>query len=275
MEEINDTEIEDQNIQDEQQDKKEQEEEDAIPVTAETLPLTTELISQNLSLIARTAVGLSHAYTRLELHEKEITNLNAISSFPHLRYIDCSDNNLVNIEGLSSLEYLLSLNLQSNFISQLPASLDKLKYLQHVNLAKNKLKEFTITHWPMLSFLNLNDNKLTENVVFEDFPELLHLELRGNKLKSNPKMSLPKLQRLYLAANEIETLKFPDLPHLQVLNLRQNKIKNPVEQIENYRLEILNRLTKLDRLDKEPVSQEEREEAAIYNPKPIENQPAV
>lgn len=87
MEEINDTEIEDQNIQDEQQDKKEQEEEDAIPVTAETLPLTTELISQNLSLIARTAVGLSHAYTRLELHEKEITNLNAISSFPHLRYI--------------------------------------------------------------------------------------------------------------------------------------------------------------------------------------------
>ncbi|KAJ3320321.1 Leucine-rich repeat-containing protein 23 [Boothiomyces sp. JEL0866] len=310
MEEINDAEIEDQIIPDEQQEKKEVEEEEAIPVTSETLPLTAELISQNLSLIARTAVGLSHAYTRLELHEKEITNLNAIAAFPHLRYIDCSDNNLVNIEALSNLEYLLSLNLQNNFISQLPASLDKFKYLQHVNLAKNKLKDFTITTWPMLSFLNLNENKLTENVGFEDFPELLHLELRGNKLKTNPKLSLPKLQRLYLAANEIASLKFPELPHLQVLNLRQNKltnldgldrlsyltqnkietmdqieklqrlhslrilvlIENPIEQIENYRLEILNRLSKLDRLDKEQVLQEEREEAAVYNPKPIDHQ---
>ncbi|KAJ3270404.1 Leucine-rich repeat-containing protein 23 [Terramyces sp. JEL0728] len=250
MEEINDAEIEDQILPDEPAEKKEAEDEEVIPVTSETLPLTAELISQNLSLIARTAVGLSHAYTRLEVHEKEITNLNAIAGFPHLRYIDCSDNNLVNIEGLSSLEFLLSLNLQSNFISNLPATIDKFKYLQHVNLAKNKLKDFTVTSWPMLSFLNLNDNKLTENAAFEDFPEMLHLELRGNRMKTNPKLNLPKLQRLYLVINA----------------------DNPIEQVDNYRLEVLNRLSKLDRLDKEQVVQEEREEAAIYNPKPIEHQ---
>jgi hypothetical protein len=61
------------------------EEEATIP--ADQNPLTTEVISQNLSLIGRTANGLSHAYLRLELHEKEITNTSGLNQFPHVRYL--------------------------------------------------------------------------------------------------------------------------------------------------------------------------------------------
>jgi hypothetical protein len=63
------------------------EEEATIP--ADQNPLTTEIISQNLSLMGRTANGLSHAYLRLELHEKEITNTAGLNQFPHVRYLVC------------------------------------------------------------------------------------------------------------------------------------------------------------------------------------------
>jgi Leucine-rich repeat (LRR) protein len=43
------------------------------------------------------------------------------------------------------------------------------------------------------------DNKLTEDVKLDALPELNHLELRGNRLKTTPtKLDSPKLQRLYL-----------------------------------------------------------------------------
>lgn len=67
-----------------------------------------------------------------------------------------ADNHLVDIEGASALEYLISLNAQSNFISLVPASLERKKYLQSINLAKNKLKDFNLTNLPLLSSLNLN-----------------------------------------------------------------------------------------------------------------------
>lgn len=81
---------------------------------------------------------------------------------------------------------------------------------------------------PFLPLLPL-DNKLTESSLkIDSFPELQHLELRGNRLQCPPlKFDAPKLTRLYLAANNITSLKGLDsLTMLQVLNLRGNKIEN-------------------------------------------------
>lgn len=152
---------------------------------------------------------------------------------------------------------------------------------------------------------------MTDAIAFEDFPELIHLELRGNKLKTTPmRLNTPKIQRLYLGANELESLRFGSLTQLQVLNLRGNKLQsldglekltgltylnlryfrltrnnkietvdqiqklqklvalkvlilleNPVESLENYRQTVVTTLLKLDRLDKEIISPEEREDA--------------
>ncbi|KAI8930289.1 hypothetical protein BC831DRAFT_440006 [Entophlyctis helioformis] len=269
------------------------------------VPLTIDLISKSLSLIARTGTGLSHAYTRLEIHGKGITNLEAIDKFPHLRYVDCSDNALLTIEALASLEFLLSVNVQGNQLRDIPPVLDKKKYLQHINVAKNQLQEFKIQSWPIASFVNLNDNQL-KDLVLEDFPELMHLEARANKLKDTGRLNTPKIQRLYLGGNEVASLTNLDtIPTLQLLHLRANKIEsldglsskltsltylnlrsnkvatlaevdklkvlpalrililaeNPVDQVENYRLEVVMRLGKLERLDKEMISPEEREDA--------------
>jgi Leucine-rich repeat (LRR) protein len=124
-------------------------------VSADTTPLTQELISQNVSLVGRTANGLSHAFLRLELHEKEVTNTSGLAQYPHLRYVDLSDNQLVSIKEVGDLSHLLSLNLQNNVISKIPSNFDKKKYLQQLNLAKNRLQEFPIS-LPHLLFLNIN-----------------------------------------------------------------------------------------------------------------------
>jgi Leucine-rich repeat (LRR) protein len=118
--------------------------------------LNADLIAENISLLARTGNGLSYAFTRLELHGKPITDLDILESYPHLRYIDVSENNIQDISGLSHLEYLLSLDVHGNHLKSVPASVDKRKYLQHANFAKNQIGEWNASRWPMLTWLNLN-----------------------------------------------------------------------------------------------------------------------
>ncbi|KAH6567735.1 hypothetical protein BASA62_005950 [Batrachochytrium salamandrivorans] len=238
-------------------------------------PLTPELISKSVSLISRTGDGLSYAYSRLDIHNTGVTSLDTLETYPHLRYIDCSDNQLVDISTLAKLEFLLSVNVSNNKLRNIPEeSLD------------NSLIELTL----------------------QSFPELVHLEVRGNKLSTMLTCNTPKLQRLYLAANGISALNALEgkpclqllhlrgnsiqslewingvsLPSLTYLNLRANKIstfdqidplkdltalrilvlaENPIDQNETYRLEIISRLPKLDKLDKKLITIEEREEAA-------------
>jgi Leucine-rich repeat (LRR) protein len=128
----------------------------AVKDDAKKSSLSPELIGENISLLARTGNGLSFAYVRFELHGKPIQDLDALESFPNLRYVDVSENALVNISGISHLEYILSLDVHGNQIATVPASIDKRKYLQHANFSKNKIHTWDVLRWPLLSWLNLN-----------------------------------------------------------------------------------------------------------------------
>ena len=119
-------------------------------------PLTADLVAQSISLLARTGNGLSYAYTRLEFHAKNVSDLDLLESYPHLRYVDVSENALVNIDGLKHLEYVLSLDVHGNMLTTVPASIDRRKYLQHANFSRNRIATWSVSRWPMLSWLNLN-----------------------------------------------------------------------------------------------------------------------
>ncbi|ORY53130.1 L domain-like protein [Rhizoclosmatium globosum] len=185
--------------------------------------LTSEMVGQHISLLARTGNGLSHAYTRLEIHSKNLTNIDVLENYLHLRYIDLAENAISDISALSSLEYLLSIDFHANKIKKIPASMDKRKYLQQANFAKNMIESIDVTDWPMIAWLNLNENKLSE-VRLPEFGELIHLEARGNKITTTRGINARKLERLYLGGNQIKALDLDDKPNLQILHVRDNQI---------------------------------------------------
>ncbi|KAJ3226350.1 Leucine-rich repeat-containing protein 23 [Clydaea vesicula] len=255
-----------------------------------TKPLTVEMIAQGISLLARTGNGNSHAYTRLELHNLNITSIDVLETFCHLRYLNLSNNSIQNIDVLAPLEYLLSVDLSNNHLHNIPNVLDRRKYLQQANFSKNRITSMNVSNWHLLTWLNLNGKNRLKELCLHAFPSLVHLECRSNLLANNQIEKLGELenlihlQLLHLRDNKLEVLDnlCEELKELSYLNLRNNLIsslneidklnvlpnlkslvllQNPLENIPNYRLEVIMRLPRLEKLDKEGISEEEREEA--------------
>jgi len=61
----------------------EEEEEEQVP----DVTLNEELLSKNLKLLARTANGVSFAFTRLEIHDENLCDIDILQKFKHLRYV--------------------------------------------------------------------------------------------------------------------------------------------------------------------------------------------
>jgi Leucine-rich repeat (LRR) protein len=78
--------------------------------------LTKELMAAGLSQLNRTLDGLSHAFVRFEAKEKELTNIEMIRNFQHLRHVDLSKNKLLHFDPLKDLSCLVTLNLENNLI---------------------------------------------------------------------------------------------------------------------------------------------------------------
>ena len=58
-------------------------------------PLTEEVLAESLSLLCKTGNGLAHAYVRLDIHDRDITDINILNCFIHLRYL-VSKYNIIN-----------------------------------------------------------------------------------------------------------------------------------------------------------------------------------
>ncbi len=84
------------------------------------------------------------------------------------------------------------------------------------------------------------------------------LHLRGNKIQDLSFLSaFPNLSYCNLRGNQVATPEYSGTSGLITLVL----LENPVFDTEGYRLAVIGRFQKLDRLDKEPVSDEERDDA--------------
>ncbi|KAJ3019059.1 Leucine-rich repeat-containing protein 23 [Thoreauomyces humboldtii] len=283
-------------------------------------PLTVSMITPAISLLSRTGNGLSHAYTQLNLVSSGITDISILKTYPHLRYLDLSQNHIRDVTPLAQLEFLLSADLHGNRIERVGQELSNLKWLQNVDMKANTIREWDVPGWPLCGFLNLDDNALS-SLALPEFSSLLHLSVTRNTLESAVPLKTPKLQKLYLSNNPIGKLTNVDLDdksQLQVLHLREcgleslagvggsdgkgltglvylnlrgnnihssaeidhlahiNTLKilvlsdNPICSHSTYRLEVLARLAKLDRLDKDPITDDEREEASAYKIQMVE-----
>lgn len=95
-----------------------------------------------MGALGKTADGLSYAYMKMNIAEKEIEKLyDSISSYTNLRHLDISQNRIQNVQHLLSLKYLVSLNASKNEIASLIlfSNSDDFQYLQYLNVSGNKL----------------------------------------------------------------------------------------------------------------------------------------
>ncbi|KAK3702241.1 hypothetical protein QZH41_016769 [Actinostola sp. cb2023] len=293
-------------------------------------PLTEEMLAESLSLLCKTGNGLAHAYVRLDIHDKELTDVSILNCFIHLRYVvvvytvlpvfiyficlqDVCGNQLKDISSINSLTHLLTLKCDRNQLHS--AKLDELPYLQIASFANNKIMDTEGISHPLLEHLNLSYNEIVEVAGLDavKLNRLAILELRGNKLMNTNGLNITNLKELYLGANTIKAIEgFDRLEHLTKLHLRDNQIdkldgfsenmknlqylnlrgnsisdvkevnkikclpllravllmaqshvisENPVSDEDDYRIEVLISLRRLERLDKDEYTDDERQEA--------------
>lgn len=262
-----------------------------------------------LSLLCKTDSGLAHAYVKLDAKQMKLTNIELLNQYEHLRYVNLSQNYLENVITLNKLRSLLWLKLNNNRLDS--ARLEKMPYLQVVDFSGNNIRNVLGIEHPHLEQLNLNYNQIPSFEGLEPgaLPNLVSLQLRGNKLSSTMGLeNFRNLKHLFVAANQITSLEglatlesleilhvrdnqissfgetFVDgsLPNLRYINLRANNVANiaevkklavlpklselvltdnPLVEEEDYRLEVLCRVRRLDRLDKDVFDEDEREQA--------------
>ncbi|XP_031172381.1 leucine-rich repeat-containing protein 23 isoform X2 [Sander lucioperca] len=190
--------------------------------------LTQETISQGLSLLCRTGNGLGHAFVKVDLKDKGLNGIAAISSYTHLRFLDLSNNHLIDLAPLASLTQLLWLKVDNNAVSCFKGQpFAQLTYLQWLSMAVNRLIDLDGLVGPALEILNLTGNGIQRVNGLQSgcFANLVTLELRGNHLETIDGINLPNLRRLYLAQNFIKDLKgLERLERLTTLHLRDNQL---------------------------------------------------
>uniref|UniRef100_A0A8C9B9B0 Leucine rich repeat containing 23 n=1 Tax=Phocoena sinus TaxID=42100 RepID=A0A8C9B9B0_PHOSS len=164
-------------------------------------PLTEDVMKEGLSALCKTGNGLAHAYVKLEVKDRDLTDIHLLRSYIHLRYVDVSRNHLTDLSPLNYLTHLLWLKADGNRLQS--ARLNELPYLQIASFAYNQITDTEGISHPRLASLDLKGNHI-HMVTGLDPQKLISLhtlELRGNQLNSTLGINLPKLKNLFLVAH--------------------------------------------------------------------------
>ncbi|XP_018580879.1 leucine-rich repeat-containing protein 23 [Scleropages formosus] len=192
-------------------------------------PLTQDMITESLSLLCKTGNGLGHAFVKLDLRNRNLTEIGLLGSFVHLRFLDVSSNRLTDLSSLAPLTQLLWLKVDRNLVQSLKDQpVSQLAYLQWLSLAQNCIQNTEGLGGPALESLTLTGNKIqrVSGLDSSRLTSLVALELRGNQLETTHGIYLPNLRRLYLGRNRIKRLDGLEyLESLTTLHLRDNQLE--------------------------------------------------
>ncbi|KAM6547074.1 hypothetical protein CsatB_027810 [Cannabis sativa] len=165
-----------------------------------------------------------------------------------LQFLDLSSNQMVitNLDWLSTLSSLRHLDLSGSNLSEAKnwmQPINKLSHLTYLKLSGCSLQTPTppflsiLNSSTSLSFLDLSLNYLsfsTHQWLYSFMPNLLHLDLTGNKLSFLPQdfgNLTPTLTYLDLSSNQIESTipnTFANMTSLEYLSLSSNFLKGDI-----------------------------------------------
>jgi len=222
----------------------------------------------------------------LDLTGNLLTDISPCNCMQELLVLKVGKNNLTST-ALNTLTYLQDADFSSNKIETLE-SLDH-PMLEKLNLNSNHIERVSGLNPEVLinlTTLELRGNKLQSLEGIVELRSLKNLYLAANKIKDlNGIENLQNLQKLHVRDNQISDLNGFSAKNkkLNYINFRGNEItsldeisklrvllqlkacvltENPmVEENENFRVEVLILLRRLERCDKDPFAEEERAEA--------------
>ena len=189
----------------------------------------------------------------VDLHACKLSKIEKCQSFPKLRILDVScneiklirgleknpelkelklySNRISKIEGLDKLKDLCSLHLQDNNISRINNGLQKLKKLKMLRLDGNQMQTITIAELAacsMLTYLNISHNGIEDISFLNCLPHLEEFYASHNNLKRVPDLGrCKKLQELDLSYNKISNISgLSSLAAVTIIQLEHNNIKS-------------------------------------------------
>ena len=197
----------------------------------------------------------------IDVHNENISSLNGIEYFPYLKYLDCYDNQLTelnvtenseliilwcNDNDLKTLEKLQYLLCDNNYISELDVT--KNPELIWLTCNYNNLTSLDVTHNVSLDALQCNYNRISKLDVTKNVL-LTNLTCNYNNLTSLDVTHNVSLDFLYCGNNNLTELDLTKNPSLITLSCSENQITE-LDLSHNTALEELwcyaNRLMELD-----------------------------
>lgn len=224
----------------------------------------------------------------LDLSNNRLTHLSPLASLTQLLWLKVDSNAIESFKGqpFAQLTFLQWMSIGMNLLTDLQGLVGP--SLESLNLTSNSIQKLTGLEsgcFANLATLELRGNQL-DSTKGINLPNLRHLYLAQNAIKHLEGLErLERLTTLHLRGNQIETLDglHPNMKCLQYLNVRGNVIsdenglqslkflsktlqtlvllENPLVEISDYRINVVMILPNLERLDKDPVSAEEKNEA--------------
>lgn len=212
---------EENNDDDEKEDEGEQEKEPEIP----SKPLTREVVADSLSTLGRTGNGLSFAYMRIDVKDQEFTDIDLLSTYTYLRFVNLSGNSLASLGPLNQATELCTLDVSRNNLQTI--DLNAKQYLQRLNVGQNKITHLdTSAEFPSLIELDVSENKIDSlDILSQKCPKLQILKASQTGLESFPPLSLLHLSTLVLDGNNLVSLSgIGNLEGLESVSLIGNQI---------------------------------------------------
>lgn len=206
-----------------------------------------DVIRAGLGQLGKHPLLLSHVYLELKVPRSSppLESVEILANYPHLMYVDVSDNRISDLRVLGELPTLVQLNASRNCLTECLdfcpprctdddawSSGDKAvgSMLTLANLSFNKISELVPGHLgahPFLETLLLSHNHLDKIQGLQSLKFLQVLDLSNNNIAAIQGLSGLRIQELNLEGNRLTSATgLADLPHLSVLNLSHNKIRS-------------------------------------------------
>lgn len=191
-------------------------------------PLTHDILCQCLQIVDRALGATGFAFTKLDCSGKELTDLgNKLENYKQLRHIVLSNNKLRQVDAVSKLPHLLTLQIDNNEVTSLDClTTAEMPWCQRLDLSTNKLGQLPpLAALERLRFASFASNTITTLEGFGDHRTLEELQLQENQLTTLAGLgTLHSLKKLVLSGNQLTTLEGLNAPVLRELDLGRNKL---------------------------------------------------